>query len=83
LLKRYPESLDCFAEAIQLVKEPEDLEHLESEVEEVLTKYHYSQDHGDFDDWKARVLKKISDFEKELEKEEFWKLAKGKDKIEG
>lgn len=83
LQKRYLESLACFAEAIKLVKEPEDLEHLESEVEEVLNKYHYFQDHGNFEDWKANVLKKISSFQEEIEKEEFWKLAKGKVRIKG
>lgn len=83
LLKRYPESLQCFGEAIRLVKEPEDLEHLESEVEDVLDTYRYSQDHGDFDTWKATVLKKISNFEKEFEKAEFWKLADGKETIQG
>ncbi|PWU22582.1 hypothetical protein C5B42_05680 [Candidatus Cerribacteria bacterium 'Amazon FNV 2010 28 9'] len=80
-LDKYDEAIDCYAEAIKLVNDPEDLEYLEQQFHELMSKYELYKVHGNFPEWKKDILNKILKSKKQLEEDDFWQSAQGKNII--
>lgn len=78
ILHRYAESLQNYERAIELADDPEDLEHLKWCVDEVISQREHFIRYGETDSWKKQILKDLTEKQKEIEIEEFWKAAEGK-----
>ncbi len=60
MLHRYAESFQTYAEAIQLTEDPDDLEHLQDCVYQVISEQENFTRFGDIGDWKQRLLSKVT-----------------------
>jgi tetratricopeptide (TPR) repeat protein len=77
----YVESLRCYAAAIELAEDLDDLEHLQQRVEEILDEQEKYVQYGDPKTWKKDLINSVTDKQKKIEAEEFWRLAQGKEII--